>query len=653
MTAATQWTGKAEQGELAEIARQIREDVVDMVWNAKSGHPGGSLSAAEILTCLYFREMRIDPERPDWPDRDRFVLSKGHAAPVLYSALARRGYFDPAYLPTLRQLHSPLQGHPHFGSLPGIETSTGSLGQGGGVAVGMALAGKLDGKDYKVYTLWGDGELEEGLVWESAMAAGHYGLDNLIGIVDWNGLQIDGDITEVMNPEPIDAKFTAFGWHVETADGHDPADLCRALERAQTFKGKPSLVLCKTVKGKGVSFMEGEGGWHGKAPDEAQWRQAIGELGGEAMPISPDEMKALVAKACEAIPHTELLAAAPDEGAKTASAKVSPYVIYAKGGEVAQGPATREAYGSTLADLAESHPQLVVLDADLSKSTMTAEFKKVAPARFFNAGIAEANMTCMGGGIAAAGKTVFVSTFAMFAAGRSYEQILNTIAGSGFNVKIAATHAGLSVGEDGMSHQMLSDIALMRSVPGLQVLAPADAAEASAMIRYLADHPGPAYIRLGRAKAPVVFDSAIAGPDYDPGQIQILREGGDVTLAACGVMVGAALEAADALAAEGVSARVLNVSCIKPLDTATLIAAAKETGAVVTCEEHNVLGGLGAAVAEALSETCPVPVLRLGVQDQFGQSGVPGSLLKLYGLDKEHIASMAKKAIAMKEVPAG
>lgn len=654
-----QWTGPVGQEELSDIARQIRQDSIDMVWHGKSGHPGGSLSGADILACLYFKEMRVDPSRPRWPDRDRFVLSKGHASPLLYSALARRGYFDPAMLPTFRQLGSPLQGHPHYGSLPGVETSTGSLGQGGSTAVGMALAGKIDGKDYRVYTLWGDGELDEGLVWEAAMAAGHYGLDNLTGIVDWNGLQIDGDITEVMNPEPIDAKFAAFGWHVELVDGHDIQAICQALEKVKTIKGKPSLLLCKTVKGKGVSFMEGQAGWHGKAPDENQWRQAMEELGGQAELQSGETRRALIdawnqqhgGHAVHTAREAYEAAAAADAadaaaGTAAAVASLSANLIYAKEGKAEQGPATREAYGKTLAALAGEMPELVVLDADLSKSTMTADFKSVAPERFINAGIAETNMACMAGGLATCGKTVFFSTFAVFAAGRAYEQILTTICSSGLNVKIAATHAGLTVGEDGMSHQMLMDIALMRSIPGLQVLVPADAAETRAMVRYAAHCRGPVYIRLGRAKSSVIFSD---GMTYDPGKIQVLRQGGDVTLAACGIMTAVALEAAADLANEGISARVLNVSSIKPLDRDTLIQAARETGCVVTCEEHSVLGGLGGAVAEVLAEACPVPVLRLGVHDQFGQSGQPGQLLQLYGLDKENVAAMAKAAMAKKQ----
>ena len=309
------------------------------------------------------------------------------------------------------------------------------------------------------------------------------------------------------------------------------------------------------------------------------------------------------------------------------------------------GLATREAYGQALAECAEVYPQLVVLDADLSKSTMTAAFKKVAPERFINVGIAEANMACMAGGLAASGKTVVFSTFAMFAAGRAYEQILNTIAGSGLNVKIAATHAGLTVGEDGMSHQMLTDIGLMRSIPGLRVFVPADGAEAKAMLKTALDTPGPVYLRLGRSATPVIFPEET---EFIPGKIQVLRPGQKVTIAACGMMVAVALEAADALEAAGISCRVLNVSTIKPLDEQTLIQAAKDTGCLVTAEEHSVLGGLGGAVAEALADSWPVPVLRMGVQDQFGQSGKPAELLRHYGLDSTHLVDLACKAIAMK-----
>ncbi|MGG7162857.1 transketolase [Clostridium ihumii] len=268
--------------QLQEITKEIRKDIVTMLTESASGHPGGSLSSVEILTTLYFNEMNVDPSKPNDPDRDRFVLSKGHAAPVLYATLAEMGFFDKSELMKLRKIGSILQGHPNMNYVPGVDMSTGSLGQGISTAVGMALAGKLDNKDYRVYTLLGDGELEEGQVWEASMCAAHYKLDNLTAFVDYNGLQIDGDISKVMNPNPIADKFVAFGWNViSLEDGHDLAAIKEAVEKAKNFKGKPTMIVCKTIKGKGVSFMENQAGWHGSAPSKEQCEIALKEIGGE------------------------------------------------------------------------------------------------------------------------------------------------------------------------------------------------------------------------------------------------------------------------------------------------------------------------------------------------------------------------------------
>lgn len=272
---------KKNINELQEIAKVIRKDIVTMLTESASGHPGGSLSAVEILTTLYFNEMNINPEKPRDPERDRFVLSKGHAAPVLYSALARRGFFNVDELHTLRKIGTMLQGHPNMNDVPGVDMSTGSLGQGISAAVGMALAGKCDGKSYRVYSLLGDGELEEGQVWEAAMCAAHYKLDNLTAFIDSNGLQIDGKCEDVMNPGPIDQKFKAFGWHVIEIDGHDLEAIQNAIDEAKNTKGHPTAVVCHTVKGKGVSFMENQAGWHGTAPNKEQCEIAIKEIGGE------------------------------------------------------------------------------------------------------------------------------------------------------------------------------------------------------------------------------------------------------------------------------------------------------------------------------------------------------------------------------------
>ncbi|MBQ3225806.1 MAG: transketolase [Clostridia bacterium] len=264
--------------ELKLIANRVRKGAVTAVYSAASGHPGGSLSIADILTVLYFEEMNIDPKNPKNPDRDRFVLSKGHCAPALYATLAERGFFPVEDLPSFRKIGSYLQGHPDMKGVPGVDMSTGSLGQGICAANGMALAAKIDHKDYRVYTVLGDGELEEGQVWEAAMYAAHYKLDNLVAIVDFNGLQIDGDIAEVLSPLPIDKKFEAFGWHVIPVDAHDMIALSNALKTARTIKGKPTLLLMHSTKGKGVSFMENNAAWHGSAPNEEQYNQAVAEL---------------------------------------------------------------------------------------------------------------------------------------------------------------------------------------------------------------------------------------------------------------------------------------------------------------------------------------------------------------------------------------
>ena len=264
-----------------KISKLMRRDIVSMLTESQSGHPGGSLSIVDIMTVLFFDEMNINPEKKDDCDRDRFVLSKGHAAPALYSTLARKGYFEVEELKTLRKINSRLQGHPNMNDLPGIDMSTGSLGQGISAAVGMAMAGKLDNKDYRVFSILGDGELEEGQVWEAAMAASHYKLDNLTIFVDNNGLQIDGNISDVMNPAPIDKKFEAFGWNVLIIDGHNYDEIKNAIKSAKETKGMPTVIICKTIKGKGVSFMENQAGWHGAAPNVEQCNQALNEIGGE------------------------------------------------------------------------------------------------------------------------------------------------------------------------------------------------------------------------------------------------------------------------------------------------------------------------------------------------------------------------------------
>ena len=307
--------------------------------------------------------------------------------------------------------------------------------------------------------------------------------------------------------------------------------------------------------------------------------------------------------------------------------------------------ATREAYGETLKELGAQIPEIVVLDADLSASTKTAVFAKAFPDRFFDTGIAEGNMMSVAAGLAASGKIPFASTFAVFGAGRAYEQIRNSICYPNLNVKVAVTHAGLTVGEDGATHQMLEDIALMRALPNMTVVVPADAAETAQVIRWAASYQGPVYIRMGRAK---VEDVISPDAEFVPGKSTTLADGSDVTIMACGIMTQQALQAAKMLAEEGISARVINMSSIKPIDEAAIVKAAEETGAIVTCEEHTVMGGLGSAVAEVVVRQCPVPMAMVGTEDVFGQSGKTSEVLKVYGLTPEHIALEAKKLVEAK-----
>ncbi|WP_425447109.1 transketolase [Dethiothermospora halolimnae] len=267
--------------ELKETSKVIRQDIIKMLHESGSGHPGGSLSSTEIVTALFFKEMNIDPKDPNWEERDRFVLSKGHAAPVLYAALAEKGFFPKEELMKLRKTGSMLQGHPDKKGTPGVDMSTGSLGQGLSISNGMALSAKLDNKDYRVYTILGDGEIQEGMVWEAAMFSAHYKLDNLIAFLDHNGLQIDGKNEEVINVEPVDKKFEAFGWNVIKIDGHNFEEIFNAIDGGKETKGKPTIIIANTIKGKGVSFMEDEAGWHGKAPNDEEFKIALSELGGD------------------------------------------------------------------------------------------------------------------------------------------------------------------------------------------------------------------------------------------------------------------------------------------------------------------------------------------------------------------------------------
>ena len=624
---------------LNELANEMRIDIIRMLTEAGSGHPGGSLSCTDILCALYFGGvLEYDVENWQGP-RDHFIMAKGHAAPALYATLARAGFISRKELLSLRKLGARLQGHPDSNVVPGVEISTGSLGQGLSISCGLGAGLKLQGDEHAVFALLGDGECQEGQVWEAAMFAAHNKLDNVIAIVDRNHLQIDGDTAEVCDLGDMCAKFTAFGWDACEVDGHNIDAVIEVLNAAKADRsGKPHAIIANTIKGKGVSYMENAVGWHGKAPNREQALLALEDLGydfenaGEPFELVSDEIELPALNLSKGVQsrHVGVLQMASPEEAR-------------------QKKATRAGYGVTLAKLADEGVPIAAVDADLSCSTTTAKFANAKPEyakRFFNAGIAEQNMIGIASGLSLAGFVVFTGSFAVFGTGRAYDQIRNTVCYSNLNVKIAPSHAGISVGPDGGSHQMLEDITIMRGIPNMRVLVPADCAAAAAAVRLAANTPGPVYVRMGRAPVPCVYAD---GVQLEIGRSYVLNEGDDVTIVACGVEVEQARIATERLAEEGISVELIDAFSVKPLDVETIATSARKTGAVVTAEEHSIVGGMGSAVAEALATACPVPIEFVGMRDMFGKSGAYEELSTYFQMDATAIVEAVKRVIARKQ----
>jgi transketolase len=651
---------KAEIERLEKIAGKLRAYDLISIYAGSSGHPGGTLSIMDVVAALYFKVLNHRPHEPQWPDRDRVFFSAGHKAPALYVGLGMSGYFPIQDAVTLRQLGSPCQGHPHLGDLPGIEISSGSLGQGLGVSVGNALAGKLDGRPYRVYCIMGDGEQQEGNIWEAAMSAGHYKLDNLCGIVDCNRLQIDGWTKDVMNVEPLADKYRAFGWHVIEIDGHDMRQILGAFEEAKATKGKPTAIIANTVKGKGVSFMEDQAQWHGVAPNEEQFRKALPEILPPAE-MTENDVERLLAIAAE---HARRCAALVKEKMPTFSRD---YWWNAQPVMKAQMDATRMGFGRGIAKAGEDE-RVVTLHADISGSIRITDFEQGHPERLkrvFSVGIAEQNMMVVAAGLAKEGKIPVTGTYGVFAAGRAWDQIRTTICYSNLNVKIAGAHGGISVGPDGATHQALEEISLMAILPNMNLLAPGDAIETEkATLCGILQIVGPTYIRYAREATPVISKPETA---FEFGKANVIRyrgerdqfadafktclaqgyrsEGEDLAIIACGPMVPEAMRAAYILCEEyGLETRVLNVHTVKPLDIGAVVAAARDTGVVLTAEEHQV-GGFGNIVASAILRNYSGPLVfdMVGVRDRFGESGLPWQLMQYFGLTAEYLAQRAKE----------
>jgi transketolase len=607
-----------------ELAAQYAVDAIRSSTAAASGHPTSSMSAAHLLAVLYASHLRYDVDDPKARYNDRFVLSKGHASPLMFSVLKSIGAITDEQLLTFRKFGSPVEGHPvPVPEMPWIDVATGSLGQGLPIGLGMALAMRHDAIPARVWVLMGDSESAEGSVWEAMENASFHGVSNLIAILDMNRLGQRGPTMLQWDAEAYIARGHAFGWDAFEVDGHDVEAIDRAYRRAEDAEDaeRPTLIVAKTEKGHGVSFLANQEGWHGKALDEQQAKDAIQELGGErSITITPPKPETF------SVPEP----ARGDVSLPTWGADA--------------GVATRKAFGEALAALASARGDVMALDGEVANSTYTEDLQKVAPDRFVELYIAEQAMVGTAVGLQVMGKTPFAATFGAFIT-RAYD-FVRMAAISRANIRLCGSHSGVSIGEDGPSQMALEDLAMMRAVHGSTVLYPADGNATARLTATMADLGGISYLRTTREKTNTLY-----GPDEDfpIGGSKVLAASGDdrATLVAAGITLYECLAAADALAGEGISVRVIDAYSIKPIDAATLVQALHETGLLVTVEDHWIEGGLGDAVLAAVASQGPLEgrVHKIGVTE-MPMSGSPEELREWAGISASRIAEAVRTLLA-------
>jgi transketolase len=606
-----------EANELRELGQQFRVDSVRAAAAAKSGHPTSGMSAADLMAVLVANHYRYDFDNPKRPENDRLIFSKGHASTLLYAIFRAAGAISNEELLQYRKFDSMLEGHP-TPRIPWVDVATGSLGQGLPIGVGMAIASKLlDRLPSRVWVLCGDSEMAEGSVWEAFEHAAHYELDTLTAILDINRLGQRGETMVGWDVDVYRDRAHAFGWATIEIDGHDVEEIDRAYTEAAGTRGKPTVILARTIKGKGVKAVENQPGWHGKPLDDPD--AAIEELGG-VRNIHVDVAKPEPAEA-HTFPSGEL--ALPR---------------YDIGDEVA----TRKAYGDALAALGTARGDVVAVDGEVSNSTFAEIFGKAHPDRYFEMYIAEQQMVAAAVGLQARGWNTFASTFAAFFS-RAYD-FIRMAAISRANLRLVGSHAGVSIGEDGPSQMALEDIASLRAVHSSTVLQPCDANQTAKLVASMADTEGIVFLRTLRPNTPVIYD---ADEDFPIGGSRVLRSSSDddVTLVASGVTVHEALRASETLEEDGITARVIDLYSIKPIDVETLHAAAEATGRIVTVEDHYPEGGVGDAVLAALAENGErARVVKLAVTE-LPHSGKPAELLHAYGIDADGIASAARQLV--------
>ena len=605
---------------LEKIAKRIRYHILVSTTRAGSGHPTSSLSATELMAGLLFGDVfRYDPHNPRHPNNDRLIFSKGHASPLFYALWTVAGVLNEADLSTYRQFGSPLEGHP-TPRLPVVEAATGSLGQGLSIGVGMALNAKyLDRLPYRTYVLLGDSEMAEGSQWEAIQVAAHYKLDNLVGILDVNRLGQRGETMYGHDLQAYANRIGAFGWETIEIDGHDFSQVLSAYRQAAETNGRPVMIIARTLKGKGVSFIEDQDNWHGKPLDEEQLERALKELGDVDRTL-----QGVIAAPADLEPEP---------------VRTTPYethLPYKKGEKVA----TRNAYGNALKRIYPGFPQLVSLDGEVSNSTRAETFKDAYPERFFEMYIAEQNMVGAALGLSGRGKLVFVSSFGAFLS-RAFDQIRMSQY-SNATIKFVGSHAGVSIGQDGPSQMALEDIAMFRTINEGVVLYPADAVAAERLVEAAARHPGMVYIRTHRSGVPVIYDDQDA---FVIGGSRVIRPSdADVgTIVAAGVTLHEALAAQETLKADGIFVRVIDLYSVQPPDTQTLLRSAAQTRFIITVEDHYPAGGIGEAVQSVLAEVS-IPVYTMAVRKR-PMSGSAGELLDYEEISKSAIIKKVQAAM--------
>ena len=602
-----------------ELGQQLRVDSVRASSAAGSGHPTSSMSAADLMSVLLAKFLRYDFEHPGNPENDHLVFSKGHASPLLYSLFKAAGAITDEELMSFRKLGSRMEGHP-TPAIPWVDVATGSLGQGLPIAVGIALAGKyLDRLPYRVWVLCGDSEMAEGSMWEAFERAAFSKLDNLTTIIDVNRLGQRGETMHGWDTKIFADRARSFGWHAIEIDGHVVEQIDRAYGEAAATRGRPTVIVARTVKGKGVAAVEDKEGLHGKALGD--FEEAVHELGG--------------------MRHITVDVAAPagKSGLHEFSVGELQPPVYAIGEKMS----TRMAYGEALAALGSARPDVVALDGEVSNSTFAEVFAKAHPERYFEMYIAEQQMVAAAVGMQVRGWIPFVSTFAAFLS-RAYD-FIRMAAVSRANIRLVGSHAGVSIGEDGPSQMGLEDIAALRAVYGSTVLYPSDANQTARLVRQMADRSGVVYMRTTREATPVIY-----GPDeaFTIGGSRVARSSDkdDVAIVASGITLHEALRAAEELETEGIGARVIDLYSVKPIDAETLRAAAAATGRLITVEDHFAEGGLGDAVLEVFADSEVRPrIVKLAVRE-MPASGEPAQLLAAAGIDSGHIADAARGMVA-------